>query len=140
MTRLRLSPHFTIEEFDCRGRPEADLPPRHVPEAAIPALRRLCVNVLEPLRARYGPCQVLSGYRYWGYNRYIGGARFSQHIYTLGPDSVAADVRFRRGTPWLWRVRARMIFGLRRGGVGYYRRSGFVHVDNRSYRSDWSGT
>lgn len=139
-TRLRLSPHFTIEEFDCRGRKEAGLPPRRVPEAAIPALRRLCVEVLEPLRARFGPCTVLSGYRYIGYNSYIGGARFSQHIYTLGPSSVAADVRFARGGPWRWRFRARLCLGLRRGGVGYYKRAGFVHCDNRAYRADWSGT
>lgn len=143
MSERRLSAHFSVREFACRdGSP--------VPVAAIPAIERLCRDVLEPLRAQFGPCLVLSGYRTRSYNARIGGARYSQHIYDVTPDSVAADVRFARGTPAQWRKAARKAmvraYGrrpgtwLRRaGGIGLYVRSGFIHVDNRPYRAEWRG-
>lgn len=137
MTRQRLSKHFTIEEFDCKdGTP--------CPPSAVPALKELCEYVLEPMRAKYGRCTVLSGYRHAAYNRDIGGAQFSQHIYDQSPGSVAADVRFATGSVAQWargaRWRFRTVTRWRRqgrGGVGDYRRSGFVHVDSGP-RRDWS--
>lgn len=138
MTRHRLSDHFVVEEFDCHDG-------TRVPTAAYPALEELCKHMLEPLRAKYGACKVLSGYRHEAYNRSIGGARYSQHIYDQGPSSVAADLRFEKGTPASWARSARWRFGAKnvwrrakRGGVGYYPNSGFVHVDSGP-RRDWSG-
>lgn len=136
--RKRLSTHFWLDEFDCHDG-------TRVPDEAIPALRELCVHVLEPMRAKYGRCTVLSGYRHRAYNARIGGARYSQHIYDLGPGSVAADVRFAKGNPTKWARGARWRFNSlqrwkrnRRGGVGRYVRSNFVHVDNGP-RRDWEG-
>lgn len=128
---MQISPHFHVDEFRCKdGTP--------VPRKAIPALKRLCEQFLEPLRKKFGPCHVTSGYRTRRYNARIGGARFSQHIYDESPDSVAADVVFARGTPSQWAREARAIRNrLGRGGVGEYPRSGFVHVDNRYERADW---
>ena len=123
----RLSTHFHVREFDCKDG-------RRVPAAAVPALRSLCVNYLEPMRAAFGPCHVMSGYRHADYNRRIGGARYSQHIYELGPESVAVDVIFRLGTPRDWH---RMADQLRVGGLGLY--PTFVHLDNRGGRARWSG-
>ena len=120
-----------MAEFDCHDG-------RKVPAAAVPALKRLCRDVLEPMRAKFGPCRVLSGYRPADYNQKIGGARYSQHIYELTPDSVAADVRFQQGSPKEWAAYARKLLG-KKGGVGRYDRSGFVHADNRPYRADWHG-
>lgn len=124
----QMSEHFKAGEFDCHDG-------RKVPEAAYPALRRLCRDVLEPMRDRFGPCRVTSGYRPADYNRAIGGAAQSQHIYEIGPESVAADVSFARGTPAQWAAFARE---LGKGGVGQYDRSGFCHVDNGP-RRDWWG-
>jgi hypothetical protein len=51
-------------------------------------------------------------------------------------------LRFDKGTPAQWAAFAR---GLRasknngNGGVGRYDHSGFVHVDNRGYKADWTG-
>jgi uncharacterized protein YcbK (DUF882 family) len=72
----------------------------------------------------------------------IGGARHSQHIDEHDFESVAADLRFAKGTPAQWaaeakRLRTKNLRG--KGGVGRYDRSGFVHVDNRGYKADWSG-
>lgn len=125
----QLSPHFNIREFACHDG-------RQVPKIAVPALKKLCVAYLEPMRAEFGPAHVLSGYRPADYNARIGGAKFSQHIYELTPDSVAADLVFRLGSPALW---ARFADQLGAGGVGRYDRSGFVHVDNRPDRARWTG-
>lgn len=125
----RVSPHFRTAEFDCHDG-------RKVPAVAIPALSRLARELLEPLRTSFGPAHVLSGYRPRDYNAKIGGAKFSQHIYELTPNSVAADMVFASGNPQAW---ARAADRLGAGGVGLYVSSGFVHVDNRSGRARWTG-
>jgi hypothetical protein len=129
-----LSPHFKAQEFYTHDGSAC-------PITARGAMVRLCVRYLEPLRAKFGPCLVLSGYRHELYNRQIGGARHSQHIYEQSFESVAADVRFARGKPADWareasRLRAR---AGGKGGIGRYDRSNFIHIDNRAYRADWKG-
>lgn len=122
----RASKHFLIREFDCRdGTP--------VPKAAHAGVRRLCEQVLEPMRQQFGACHVTSGYRHRAYNAAIGGATASYHIYDLHPDEPAADVTFQRGTPAQWAAYARR---LGKGGVGQY--ATFVHVD-LGPRRDWWG-
>ena len=58
-----------------------------------------------------------------------------QHIYETGFESVAADMRFAKGTPAQWAAEAKRLRAKAggKGGVGRYDRSGFVHVDNRGY-------
>ena len=123
----QLSPHFHAREFNCKDG-------RKVPTFAYPALKRLCVGYLEPMRTMFGPCLVMSGYRPADYNARIGGAKYSQHIYELTPDSVAADLIFRTGTPAQW---AALADNLGAGGVGRY--PSFVHVDNRPVKARWTG-
>lgn len=137
-TRLRLSPHFTIEEFDCRDGTK-------VPKAAIPALKELCTFVLEPMREKYGSCKVHSGYRSVSHNAIVGGASQSQHVYEQHPHSVAADVQFASGTVSEWARSARWRFDNKerwtakhRGGAGDYPSLSFVHVDSGP-RRDWHG-
>ena len=69
------------------------------------------------------------------YNKKIGGATFSQHIYDLHPSTVAADLTFARGRPSEWADAAEPLCA--NGGLVRY--PGFVHVDNRGTRSRWSG-
>jgi hypothetical protein len=129
----QVSAHFHAREFACHDG-------RQVPKIALPGLDRLADKVLEPMRAKFGPCRVLSGYRPADYNARIGGARFSQHIYELTPSSVAADLTFARGGPDEWyREADRILSRLGYGGAGRYPRSGFVHVDNRPTPARWSG-
>ena len=129
-----LEDHFRATEFFCNdGTP--------CPIVSRPALVRLCRQYLEPLRASYGVAYVLSGYRHELWNVQIGGARYSQHVYEHNFESVAADVRFARGNPGLWAAKARTLreLGGGNGGIGVYPRAGFLHVDNRGYKADWSG-
>lgn len=131
----QLTPHFKASEFWCH---DASPPPI----LARPGMIRLCQVFLEPMRAKFGTCLILSGYRHTLYNAMVRGARQSQHIYEEGFESVAADLRFQFGSPQEWAVFARGIRATKnggRGGVGRYDRSGFVHVDNRPWTADWSG-
>lgn len=136
MTRHRLSPHFTVEEFDCHDG-------QQVPELALPGLRTLCAQYLEPLRSRFGPVIVHSGYRPAPYNQRIGGARSSYHIYGLhGWRELAADVECRHKTVadwWAWMDRHQRGMAIPHGGLGFYPRGGFIHVDSRVYIARWDG-
>jgi uncharacterized protein YcbK (DUF882 family) len=135
-TRHRLSPHFTVEEFDCRDGTKVQ--PRDYN-----GLEYLCRVYLEPLRKKFGRVTILSGFRTKSHNRAVGGASNSYHVYTIhdGNDQ-AADVRCERGTPAQWH---RTLNSLRRrkrngrGGLGLYRNQGFVHTDIRDYKADWTG-
>jgi hypothetical protein len=130
----QLSTHFKADEFYCH---DGSAPPTKARAGMI----KLCKTYLEPMRKKFGECQVLSGYRHTLYNRRIGGARFSQHIYEYNYESVATDLRFARGTPAQWAAEARRIRNNAKkgGGVGRYDEAGFVHVDNRNYKVDWAG-
>jgi uncharacterized protein YcbK (DUF882 family) len=137
MTRERLTPHFTVEEFDCHDG-------TRVPELAVARYRALCTFVLEPLRRRYGRCDVVSGYRDPSYNQRIGGARASAHMCGQGGGihAVAADVRFETGAPDDWARSAEPLLKRRYGGGGlgvYPGLGGWVHLDDRSWRARWRG-
>lgn len=137
MTRNRITPHFAVEEFDCH---DGTL----VPAAALNELHGLCEGWLEPLRATFGPVRVHSGFRTEAYNRSIGGARSSFHIYTIPRRwGVAADVECRKGSVQLWWEFIRDLRARKHsdhGGLGRYPQGGFIHVDNRTYRADWEGS
>ena len=131
----QLTPHFRAQEFYTHDGSAC-------PVLARPGMVALCKVFLEPMRAKFGTCLVLSGYRHERYNQAIGGARHSQHIYEHDFESVAADLRFARGNPREWAEYAKKLRSTKRGGkggVGLYTRSGFVHVDNRNYQADWQG-
>lgn len=132
----RLSSHFTLAEFKCHdGTP--------VPAAAVTHLQEHCVELLEPLRDRFGPVFVTSGYRTEAYNRSIGGARQSFHIYGLrGGQHPATDVHCGRGGVGDWHAFLEALLVSDHGGnggLGFYPRGGFVHVDLRPYRARWDG-
>lgn len=120
------SKHFRYDEFNCHEGPP-------VPGYMYPHLRDLCARVLEPMRARFGACHVNSGHRWDFYNRKIGGASLSYHVYEDRQREPAADLTFASGAPSEWAAFAR---NLGVGGVGQY--STFVHVDTGP-RRDWWG-
>ena len=133
-TRRRLSKHFVVEEFDCRD--GTKVKPREYN-----GLEYLCRQFLEPMRDKFGPCTVHSGYRTVSWNRHVGGEPNSFHIYTMhdGNDQ-AADVSFARGGPNQWAAYANAIRSKKRGGrggIGVY--SSIVHNDIRDYPANWRG-
>lgn len=127
---LRLSAHFVLAEFHCK-----DPQRTPVPVAALPALRRLVHDVLEPMRAKFGTCTVHSVFRTDAKNREVGGATNSQPLYHRTDADVAADLAFAGGSPSEWADEGERL--LPQGGVGRY--TTFVHVDNRPSRARWKG-
>lgn len=92
---MKLTKHFQLEEFtrsvtaDLLGIDNTLNPESPYDAILIDNLRRLCEQVLEPLRAYANvPLYINSGYRSMILNRAIGGAPTSNHI-----SGCAADIR-----------------------------------------------
>jgi len=126
---VRLSDHFDLSEFA-----SADGAP--MPAEAEENVRRLAVEVLEPLRAEFGkPITIISGWRSKEHNEAVGGAPESQHL-----SGKAADIRINGVDP---AVVADAVDRLQRdgsipkGGLGRYQT--FTHIDIRGRLARWSG-
>ena len=121
-------------EFACHDRS----PVRH----ARPGMVKLCRVFLEPMRAKFGTAYVLSaGTGITLYNRAIGGARHASTSMRTPFESVAADMRFAKGSPAQWTTEAKKLRAKTggKGGIGRYDRTGFIHLDSRGYAATWSG-
>lgn len=79
--RVAVGRFFDLSEFHCRG----ELPP----ESVQPAIRELCLRVLDPLRVAVGrPIRITSGWRSSTVNQAVGGSRTSMHL-----TGEAADIK-----------------------------------------------
>ena len=89
--KQQLSQHFKLYEFTRSGAAiEHDLD--NTPNAQQKmALTALCVNILEPLRHRFGPIVISSGFRSPKVNRLVGGVPSSQHMRGEAADIVVGD-------------------------------------------------
>jgi hypothetical protein len=86
--KMRLSDHFTLTEFIKSVTAVRNGIDNTPPEDAVNALRELCINVLEPLRAHLGRAiKINSGYRSPALNALVNGSKTSSHL--LGQ---AADI------------------------------------------------
>ena len=84
---MKLTAHFALAEFT-----RSESAKRHgVPNEPIPEhlqnLIVLCEKVLEPIRIKFGPINISSGYRSKVLNHYISGSLRSQHC-----EGKAADL------------------------------------------------
>ena len=84
---MKLSEHFALAEFT-----RSESAKRHgVSNEPTPEhwenLKVLCEKVLEPIRTKFGPLNISSGYRSKVLNHYIGGSLSSQHC-----EGKAADI------------------------------------------------
>ena len=78
---VRLTPHFSLREFERSDTAKRKGIDNTVPKALLPNIQALCENVLEPLRQHFGmPIYISSGYRCPALNRSVNGARKSQHM------------------------------------------------------------
>lgn len=86
MPRVQLSPNFWLDEFTRSGvarRLGIDNSPS-APQ--IKRLETLAKRCLQPIRDRFGPVTVLSGYRCPALNRAVGSSDRSAHPYGLAAD------------------------------------------------------
>src|SRR3990172_1682022 len=58
--------------------------------------RRLCAEILEPVRNGWGAVVITSGKRSWTHNAAIGGAKNSDHLYLA--ECAAADIHLPAGS------------------------------------------
>ncbi len=77
---MKLSPNFDRSEFEQHG---------PMPEECVAAYTALCLEILEPIRAKFGPIVITSGYRSPEANAAAHGVGKSQHEATA--DFCAAD-------------------------------------------------
>lgn len=90
---MKLSTNFSLEEMT-----RSDVAARmgrkvEASQAIIVALRTLCVEVLEPIRAHVGQrIHVSSGYRPAWLNEAIGGSQNSDHMFGTAADIEAEDM------------------------------------------------
>jgi len=121
----RVSAHFSAGEFaEHTGLP--------APAGYLYWVKRLCTDMLEPLRAEFGPVTIVSGYRSTGYNASVGGAPLSFHRRITNRRGSAVDLQCLRGKPNDW-----YRFLDRRGAQGLGLYVSWVHVDNRGARARW---
>ena len=117
---ILLAPNFKAKEFACKDGSDVIF--------IAPAL----VDILQNIRNHYGKAvNINSGYRAPAYNKKVGGATYSQHLY-----GTAADIRITGVKP---KDLAAYIETLmpNKGGIGIYKN--FVHVDVREIKSRWNG-
>lgn len=93
---MKLSPNFTVQEFlrsDLAARAGREI---IADDRIAENLRRLCVEVIEPIRTHLGDrvITVFSGYRPDWLNKLAGGARTSEHM-----DGRAVDFIVQGFTP-----------------------------------------
>ena len=98
---MNLSQHFTFAEMTTTSQ-EAWKPLQAQPSVEVLAsLTALCERVLEPIRARFGPVSIHSGYRCVGLNAAIGGSKTSQHVAGQAADFHCAGAGLPEVYDWI---------------------------------------
>jgi len=76
----QLSKHFTFGELTRTSHGDLMEANRIEAQAVVPKLKELCVNLLEPVRAKFGPVKIHSGFRGPAVNKAVGSkSSTSQH-------------------------------------------------------------
>jgi hypothetical protein len=127
----QLSKDFHVEEFNCHNGTRIVTFCPYI----IPYLEKQCNEHLQPLRDSGGPVGITSALRPEAYNRSIGGAPLSYHVYENRKEDPAVD-HTQVGRPasevQQWHESHNPY-----DGMGFY--SGFTHGDDRGYHSRWTG-
>ena len=117
----KLTANFQVKEFACGDGTDAVF--------VAPRL----VMVLQSIRSHFGKAVTIhSGYRTPPYNIEVGGVENSQHTYGTAADISVKDVSVANVAAYARSIMPDW------GGVGIYSKQGFVHVDVRETRADWT--
>lgn len=95
-TNEMLSEHFSLEEMTRSGEALRRKIGNEPAAGQVENLRQLCLNVLEPVRRRFGATRITSGYRCPELNEAVGGVADSQHIRGEAADIHISDMEVGR--------------------------------------------
>ena len=90
---FRLSPNFTWGEMTDTSRDAFRDQNRREAETFKHSLEALCLTLLEPIRAKFGPLRVNSGFRGPSLNMAVKGSKASQHMQGQACDFVPASAK-----------------------------------------------
>jgi len=117
---VQISANFKVKEFACNDGSDVVI------------IAQELVEVLQRIRTHFGKAVTInSAYRTPDYNKKVGGAASSQHLY-----GTAADIRIVGVAPKDVAAYAESLL-FNTGGIGIY--NNFVHVDVRKNKSRWNG-
>lgn len=114
----KLSDNFIVSEFRCKDNSDKIL------------IDTELVDILQKVRTHFGkPVTINSAYRNATYNKKIGGASKSQHVYGTAADIVVKDTKPEAVAQYVEFLMPK------KGGIGLY--PTFTHVDVRTTRARW---
>jgi hypothetical protein len=76
---MKLSAHFDLCEFTRSESAKREGVSNNPTPEHLENIKTLCEKVLEPIRAKFGPINISSGYRSADLNHFIGGSLNSDH-------------------------------------------------------------
>jgi uncharacterized protein YcbK (DUF882 family) len=126
-TMTKLTKNFTIEELTFSATANSECIDNTPNDTQIGNLKQLAVNVLQPIRDKFGVVKINSGFRSRELNDIIGGVKTSQHC--LGE---AADIYAPNAT--LYDVAIWIRDNIKYDQLIYYPDKGFIHVSYRNGR------
>lgn len=113
-------PNFLVREFACNDGSD------------VVFISPDLVKILQQIRDHFkASVSINSGYRTPAYNKKVGGAAYSQHLYGMAADIVVKGVEPKKVYAF---ADSLLPYS---GGVGLYKT--FVHVDVRKVKSRWNG-
>lgn len=116
----KLSTNFKVKEFACNDGSDTIL------------ISDELVEVLQKIRTHFGKAVTInSAYRTQAYNKKVGGASNSQHLYGTAADIKVSGVTAKEVADY-----AETLL-INTGGIGRY--ANFTHVDVRENKSRWVG-
>lgn len=100
---MNVSPHFSWEELTRTGKSELQAANRTEAEKYRKSLTKLATDLLEPIRAKFGPIRINSAFRGQesGVNAAVGGSKTSQHMLGEAADIVASAVSVEELHRWI---------------------------------------
>lgn len=122
-----ISANFKLAEFEVSAIAIRNGIDNKIPESKVPNIVALVENVLQPLRDKFGPITITSGYRCPKLNALVKGSRTSQHMQAEAADIKLAGVYHYMVCEW---IRDNLKFDQL---IYEYGEQGWIHV---SYRKD----
>ena len=98
---MNVSPHFSWDELTRTGKSELQATNRTEAEQYRASLTRLAVELLEPIRAKFGAVTINSAFRGPSVNAAVGGSKTSQHMRGEAADIVATSVSVEELHRWI---------------------------------------